>query len=266
MLESPQSGSHDQAVPPDDSVIELASRALSILSSRNSRDDVTLQPSLVLALHDAAVNLDTDSFQPALAALRDAQITNQQIADHYLPAVARKLGEEWCDDEKSFAEVTIGVARLQRLLLDLGPEWRADIVANLDAPTVLVLTGPSADHTFGARILVGQLRRRGLAVKLAVGLRPHQIKALLANAHFDGVMISASPAEAVGPLRSLVEAIRASGHWVPPIVLGGSICATLTDLGHLTGVDYVTSDVDEAIRLCGLNVHRLGPALQSKKR
>ena len=79
-------------------------------------------------------------------------------------------------------------------------------------------------------------------------------------------MISASPTEPVAALRTVVEAIRSSGHPVLPIVLGGSICATGTDVEPKTGVDYVTSDIDEAVRLCGLNV--LGPsqAQQPKKR
>ena len=151
MLESPESGSRDQTDQADDSVSELASRALSSLSLRNHCEEVVVDPSYVSALHDISVDLDSESFQSVLAAMRQDQITDQQIADHYLPAVARKLGKEWCDDQKSFAEVTIGVARLQRLLLDLEPGWSADFVEDFDAPTVLVLTGPSADHTFGAR-------------------------------------------------------------------------------------------------------------------
>ena len=229
MLESPQSGSRDHAVLPDDSVIELASQALSILSLRTKSEEITLIAAYVAGLHDAAVDLESDSFQPVLKAMHNAQITNQQIADHYLPAVARKMGEDWCDDTKSFAQVTIGVSRLQRLLLDLGPEWRADVVADYDAPTVLVLTGPSADHTFGAKIIVGQLRRRGLSVRLAAGLRPNQVKTLLGKAHFDVVMISASLAEAVAPIRAIADAVRASESWVPPIVLGGSICLSQPD-------------------------------------
>lgn len=123
-----------------------------------------MNPGFVVALHDAALQLHANAFGPVLDAMHAAGIANQQISDDYLPLVARKLGEEWCEDSKIFADVTIGVAQLQRLLHDLGPEWRTDTEPQVDAPIVLLLIKDGADHTFGARILVGQLRRRGLAM------------------------------------------------------------------------------------------------------
>lgn len=266
MLESPQSGTNGREIKAGDSVVELASRALSVLSMRSTQQEVELIPDLVVALHDAALDPQSDSFVPVLACLHAAQITDRQIADHYLPAVARKLGEEWCDDVKSFSEVTIGVSRLQRLLRDLGPEWRADTTDQLEMPAVLLLTSPGADHTFGAKVLVGQLRRRGLSVKLAVGLRPDQVKALLARAHFDAVMISASQSEAFVSLRALIDAIKSITGVVPPVVVGGSICMLNADVKARTGADYVTSDVDEAIHLCALDGPVRSHAQPLKKR
>lgn len=265
MLESPQSGSRDHEVPPDDSDFELASSAFSALSQPNVSEAINVTAAHVLALHDAALNLLAESFVPVLEAMHADRITDQQIADHYLPAVARQLGEEWCDDQKSFAEVTIGVARLQRLLHDLGPEWRADVTDDGAAPAVLLLTGPSADHTFGAKIIAGQLRRHGLSVRLAVGLRPDQVTSLISTAPFDAVMISASPAESLAALRGIVNALKAGDSRGPPIVIGGGICASGTDIKTATGADYVTSDIGEAIRLCGLQVRNQNQTIQSKR-
>jgi MerR family transcriptional regulator, light-induced transcriptional regulator len=266
MLESPHTGSRDYTVQADDSVVELASRALSVLSARVVRSEVAMNPRFVEALHDAALQLQGDAFAPVLDAMHKAGIADRQIADDYLPLVARKLGEEWCEDSKTFADVTIGVAQLQRLLHDLGPEWRADIEPAVDAPVVLLLIKDGADHTFGARILVGQLRRRGLTVRLVVDARPKDIRSLMHSASFDAVMISASISEALAPLTALIDAIKSSGSRVPPIILGGQICASDLDLKTSTGADYVTSDVDEAVRLCQLDLPRPNRAMQAKKR
>lgn len=253
MLEGLQSGTLGPVSQADDSVVALASRALSTLAFRTLQEAPDLPSAFVIALHDAALSQRADPFLPVLAEMDRSGISRQQIADHYLPAVARKLGEEWSQDNKTFCEVTIGVARLQRLLYDLGPEWRAESGQQFDAPSVLVLTGSTADHTFGARIIRGQLRRRGLSVRLALGLRPDQVKSLMGIAHFDAVMISASLAEALVPLRNLVDAVRSSSNAPLPIVLGGSICALDVDVKARTGVDHATCDIDEAIRLCGLD-------------
>lgn len=253
MLESPQSGVRTPDKQAEDSVAALALRALSVLTQSAARDAAALTPAFISALHDAALDPGPDPFRAVLTDMQAAQIGHQQIADLYLPAVARKLGEEWSDDSRTFSEVTIGVARLQRLLHDLGPEWGADTDQRFDAPTVLLLTGSRADHTFGARIIRGQLRRRGIAVRLALGLRPDQVKVLMSNAHFNAVMISASLTEDLGSLRALVAAVRSSSSPTPPIVLGGSICAQEGDVKAKTGADHVTTDLDDAIRFCAIS-------------
>lgn len=266
MLESPQSGARNPVLQTDDSVAALASRALSVLTLNAARQEETLVPKFIDALHDASLNPHSDTFESTLGDMVASGISNEQIADLYLPAVARKLGAEWSDDNKSFSEVTIGVARLQRLLHDLGPEWRADTAQRFDAPTVLVLTGSKADHTFGARIILGQLRRRGLSVRLALGLRPDQIKALMGSAHFDAVMVSASLTEDLGTLRSMIEAVRSSSSPIPPIVLGGSVCAREADVKASTGADFVTTEIDDAIRFCALDSVPEGRQQSPKKR
>lgn len=265
MSESPESGARNSVLQVDDSAAALAWRSLSVLNVTAARQAESLVSGFVDALHDAALDPQAGSFQPILDDLHAAHVSDAQIADLYLPAVARKLGTEWSADNKTFSEVTIGVARLQRLLYELGPEWRADTVQRFDAPTVLVLTGSKADHTFGARIILGQLRRRGLSVRLALGLRPDQIKALMDSAHFDAVMISASLAEDLGTLRALIEAVRSSSSPTPPIVLGGSVCALEADVKAKTGADFVTSEIDDAIRFCALDFMTKGRQHSPKK-
>ena len=246
MLERPRTGSRDHAVRAGDCVVELASRARSVSSARSSarvgRSEVVMNPGFVVALHDPALQFHANAFGPVLDAMHASGIANQQIADDYRaprgPQIgARKLGEEWCEDSKTFADLTIGVAQLQRLLHDLGPEWRADTEPHVDAPIVLLLIKDGADHTFGPRILVGQLRRCGLAVRLVVAARPADIRAHMHGARFDAVMSSASVSEALARLQTPVDANKSAGPRVPPIILGGQICAGQLDLKALTGAD-----------------------------
>jgi methylmalonyl-CoA mutase cobalamin-binding subunit len=183
-------------------------------------------------------------------------IPPEEIADHYIPAVARRLGEMWCEDEVSFATVTIGVARLQGLLRDL-----EDIagMARMDEPegaSLLVVVAAGVYHTLGAMVLTGQLRRRGHAVRLLLGPEPEAVAVAVRQARFDAVLISASDGGSAESVRQIVHAVKTATGAAPPVVIGGTILVsedlTGADIRSLTGADHVTSDPTEALHLCGV--------------
>lgn len=248
MLENPQTGSQGHASLTSDSVVDLASRAL---LPPVQRQVAVVDPAFVRALQEAALCDGRDAFTPVLAAMRAARLSDRQIADDYVPVVARQLGDGWNDDTDSFTAVTIGVARLYQLLPRLGAEWRAETMPPFDAPAVLLIVGHRVDHMFGAKLVLGQLRRCGLSVRLVLGCRPADIGPLMAAADYSAVMLSAAIGDATDPLRQLIAAVRAAGPGVP-VVIGGGLCSQSPDLCRLTGADHMTCDVDEALRLCGL--------------
>ena len=252
MLESPQTGSRDVLEQYGGSIFELASESVADLRLSPDKGPFEIDVALCAALYDASLSDEPTAFAPVLAAFRAASISDLQIADHYLPAVARQLGADWSDDQRSFSQVTIGVARLQRVLLELGPEWSSELDAATDGPTVLLLVGANIDHTFGARLVLGQLRRKGVSVRMVIGIEPAEIGALLRKYRFDAVLISSSMGDQTEPLRLMVNAIRATRGRIPPIVIGGTNCATSIDIKGITGADLVTSDLDQALHHCGL--------------
>jgi len=183
-------------------------------------------------------------------------ISAEEIADTYIPAAARRMGDLWCDDHMGFAGVTVGCSRLQALLRDMGPDWRADNAGAADGPTLLVLVASDICHTLGATVLAGQLRRRGLSVRLLIGARPEDVGPMLRQIRFDAVLISASVGESLESLRKLVDAVGTATMTPPPVAIGGTI---LTAPGFdralvktMTGADHVTSDPIEALDLCGV--------------
>jgi MerR family transcriptional regulator, light-induced transcriptional regulator len=206
-------------------------------------------------LQTAALSLAPDAMPQAVDRMRAAGISDSDIADRYIPAVARRLGDQWCADETGFADVTIGTARLQGLLRDLGPEWRADHAAPADAPCVIIAVGSEVYHTLGAVLLAGQLRRAGLSVRLQLGARPEDLTLLLRRLQVQAVLLSASCGESLESLRKLVDAVRTGPGPVPPVVIGGTITTMGqdgVDIAALTGADHVTNDPDKALALCGI--------------
>lgn len=188
-------------------------------------------------------------------------ISAEDIADFYVPAVARSLGADWETDDLAFVEVTIGTSRLLGMLRALGPEWRADAKQpEHGGAAALVLLAPEVYHTLGATVLAGQLRRSGLTVRLVLGGDREELAMVLEHTNYDVAMVSASIGESLESIRKLIGLVRSLSHNSPPIVLGGTILDQNMDVGAVTGADYATSNLIDALRFCGLQMAR--PALQ----
>ena len=149
MSEGRQTGARVVGDVNDDRVDALATCALSVVARQSGRAPRPLVPAFVEMLHDAALSAEAGPFEPVTSRMVAAGIRIEDIADLYVPAVARRMGEMWCDDLLGFAAVTIGVSRLQMMLRDLGPEWHTDRTATADGPALLLMVGAEIYHTLG---------------------------------------------------------------------------------------------------------------------
>lgn len=207
-------------------------------------------------LKSAALSDDPDScLRVAKAAVANG-IQPEDIADVYVPTLARDMGDKWCRDSLSFAGVTIGVSRLQSVLRALGPNWSGDNASGPNGPSILLIVGQEVYHTLGAIVLSGQLRRKGFSVKLVLGGAPENIAAQLCRTSFESVFISSSCGERLESLRKIVHVVKTSIENPPPVVVGGTILdvETAENVMALTEADYATKIPDEALEYCGLKV------------
>jgi methylmalonyl-CoA mutase cobalamin-binding subunit len=233
-------------------VSSLARSVLSRLSQRFVESDRGPGPDEVEAMARTAAAIDPADFQALRAELRRRRVSEADLADLYFPAVARKLGQDWADDRLGFAEVSIGLARLQAVLHDVARDWFSNNTARPDSATTLLLLPEAEQHSFGALVLMGRLRRRGVSVQLMTGARPDQVQGLLRRRSFDVVMISLACEERVEPTRNLVAAVRRTVEEPVQIVVGGAVMERIADLKGLTGADLATCDPDLA--LAGLDL------------
>jgi methanogenic corrinoid protein MtbC1 len=232
----------------------LASRALGVLASKRTSAASLLSERFLDELSDAVRSADGERRRAVVQDMLDARIRAEDITDFYIPEVARRLGAAWCEDGLSFADVTIGTARLQGLLKEIGSEWSDEARFDPDAPGLLVVVLADEFHTLGAMVLCGQLTRLGASVKLAMGQSEHELLRIVAGGHFDAILVSAAQGERLAPLRKLVEKIRAASVRPTPVVIGGSVVTRVTDIKIKTGADHATTDPREALRACGLRI------------
>jgi len=197
----------------------------------------------------ARKKLDADAIVD-LAKIRN--IATAELADDYIPAVAHLIGEMWCEDYVGFAHVTIGLSRLQGLLRHLGPEWVADLVDPTTSQSILLISPDKAQHTLGAVLLAGQLRRLGFSVRLALNPTRDEISELFDRMSFNATFISASQSERLENLRGMIDFLRTQTTAGLPIIVGGGLLKVHDDIAAAVGADLATSDIDEAIEHCDL--------------
>jgi len=221
---------------------------------------------VMTAMRKAALSSDRHECVDVLKRALDSGIARDDIADFYIPELARDLGLDWCADNMSFALVTIAVSRLQAMLRELGPEWSGDQSANPSAPSIMLIVSDGVHHTLGAMVLSGQLRRKGLSVRLMLGVQLHDLADKLAKSCYDAVFVSSSLGETLESLRRIVNVVRTSSKKAVPVVIGGTILEAETkyNVTSLTGADYATNVPSEALELCGLTTKYLSIAPQQR--
>lgn len=216
----------------------------------------SLDPQIVSSLHAAVLDPATDATKRVVKTLLAEGLRPEDLADFYVPEVARALGERWCSDSLGFADVTIGVSRLQAVLRSLGPNWSSVGAGDGQAGSILLVVPEDVHHSLGSVVLAGQLRRKGISVRLVLGEKPREIAERVRLSSFDAVFISSSRCESLESLRRIVDAVKNANQKPPFVVIGGSILETeaADTVTALTKADYATRIPGEALRLCGLQV------------
>ena len=102
--------------PVDVGVIDFAAWLVALLATRKSAADPVLRADLLAAFHAAAIEQTPDAMQAFLRDLVRQKISAATVADLYIPALARRLGDGWLDDRVSFIEVTLASSRMQAML------------------------------------------------------------------------------------------------------------------------------------------------------
>lgn len=233
-------------------VSSLASHVLSTVALQLPTRLPGADDRLIDRLCDAAQASDAEASLLVLDELRAKGIADQDIAELYLPIAARRLGIGWCEDSVGFAEVTIGVARLQGILRELA---RANPVTGQDAadsPTVLMVVPMDEFHTLGALVATDALRRSGAAVRVSIGQSRGILLDIVETHQFDVIMISVADSEKLEHVRDLVIDIRHALPVPTPIVIGGAVLEMTEDSRAQTGADHAIDDPKEALKLCGL--------------
>lgn len=189
---------------------------------------------------DAAINF--------VQRLLDDGVPFQDILLRLMAPAARELGERWVHDSSSFVEVTLGVARMHRILREFDgvPEhmWSQ---TGLDSHALL-LPVPGEQHTFGLRLVQEFLLRESWSVTNKAMERVEDLGAHVASRHYDVIGLSLSGETLIEVMRSAIAVIRAkSQNRQVKIVIGGHIFVERPDLAATMGADAYGMDAPQTV-------------------
>ncbi len=162
---------------------------------------------------------------------------------------ARRLGELWDEDLCDFADVTVGLCRLQQLLRGLSVAFVHEQELEIEAPRrrALLVTVPGEQHSFGLFMVAEFFRKAGWDVSTATPVTRDELASLVRHDWFDVVGVSSSCEDKLEAMASAIRTIRrASRNRGAGVMVGGPVFVAHPDYADLIGADATATDGRQA--------------------
>lgn len=183
-----------------------------------------------------------------VASLRDQGLSVDMLFAELLEPAAQLLGELWERDEVDFVDVTLGVGRLQALLAVFN--CTHELAASNERRSVLMLTVPGEQHSFGITMVERFLEAGGWRVTAERELSTAQLAALVAHQRFAVAGIALSDQCNLDKVASMITTIRErTCHKGIGVMVGGPAFATDPQLSAAVGADGTASSATTAVVL-----------------
>lgn len=188
-------------------------------------------------------------------------VTHEDVLLKLLAPAARRLGELWDEDVCDFADVTIGLMKLHRVLEAVNAETPCGLGAGGVSPRVLLSPAPGEQHVFGV-VMVGEFfARSGWRVRCESSPRSDHLALAVSEDHYDVIGLSASSEVNVKALRAAIKLVRnRSLNRDVVILVGGQMFNEDPGLARRVGADASATDGVRAVVTAERLVQRLARA------
>lgn len=217
---------------------------------RGGREDLRMD--VLDRLTALAIQPGSGAIDAIVETLQDARIPVSQAVAVYIPEVSRILGRGWEEDRFSFAEVTIGGARLQELLHRMQGDLTADSIDARGSKAALVIVPPGEQHTLGALVVATLLRQKGISVNIQIGPALSDLSRLMASRQFDVALISVANTDKAETAAKVVKTIKNLSKGRIRVAAGGAGCTGMREALVSSGVDLITDDLEAVVSGFGL--------------
>jgi methanogenic corrinoid protein MtbC1 len=219
---------------------DCATRAPVDTTTRPGAADVESFTQQVMARDDPAI-------QATLAFWRGIGVSVETIFLDLLAPAARHLGELWEDDRCHFADVTVGLGRLQQIMRSLNAAFGTDIEPPAGGRRVLLLPAPGDQHTFGLSMVAEFFARAGWEVVGVIDALPVSVQDKVKYEWFDLVGISAGSTTRVEAMKSCIASVRRHSHnRSVAVMVGGPLFLNHSEMVSAVDADGMSTDARTA--------------------
>jgi methanogenic corrinoid protein MtbC1 len=183
-----------------------------------------------------------------VTSLKERGLSVDLLFAELLEPAAQLLGRLWESDEVDFIDVTLGVGRLQALLSVFN--CTHEIAASSDLRSVLMVTVPGEQHSFGVAMVERLLDAGGWRIHSEREARPVAVGRLVAKEWFAVAGVALSDRGNLEDAAATVKAIRnRSCNPRIGIMVGGPVFSTDPALALAIGADGTASTAATAVVL-----------------
>jgi methanogenic corrinoid protein MtbC1 len=180
-----------------------------------------------------------DAFELAITFLKTHGASINYIVLDLIPAIARRLGKQWEEDTLSFAEVSIGVNKLERAIHKLDYLFQVTQLEKRRNQSILIAVFPGSQHSLGTLILSNFFIHSGWNVYHPDNTSLKSISQKLESKNHDAIAISISCDDQLQQLPNIISTLREKSKNPKIMVLiGGSLYNRAP-----TKFDHIQADV-----------------------
>ncbi len=193
----------------------------------------------------------TGSDAAGLAFTAELEARGVRTEDLFLDLLApsaRLLGEYWETDRCTFTEVTVGVARLQRIMHDLASRLDFDVDPTQHSMTAMILPAPGEQHTFGITMVAEFFRRAGWSISDVLPRDEAEILEAIEARPVSLIGFSLSSEVLIDRLASVIGSLRSmSSKSDVSVLVGGPVFVDHPDWVERVGADAMALDGREGV-------------------
>ena len=221
-----------------------------MLAHRPDAAAAAVGPRTLDAFVRMAVSCEADILTEFVQSLVAGGLPLEQLYVDLLIPTARRLGDDWVEDDISFTDVTIGLNRLQQVVRNLG--WRVQPPAGDGAGAIYLAPCTKEQHTFGLVLLEDGFRRAGWRTSLDVAATSASAAARVREDWFDVFGVSAACGAPVAKVAAMVAAVRrASRNPGLFVLVGGGLFLDDPRLVDAVGGDATAATGADALLIAG---------------
>ena len=214
----------------------LAAPAPAVSARLVSESDVLEFARLTVGRDPAAAGL-------FIAGLRVQGASIEALYLDLITVAARRLGEQWEDDDLDFMQVTEGLGRMQSALHELSPAFVNEIAFDGHGRRALMVPAPGEQHTLGLGMVSEFFRRAGWNVWCDPGLPPAELLALVHAEWFTMIGFSVLCDVSLDALSAVIRRVRrASRNRGIGVMVGGPAFVSHPEMAALVGADATAAN------------------------